>query len=291
MPPLDFDYYTPASVVEAVSLLDKLGDGAKVIAGGQSLIPILNLRLASPLALIDLQRIPDLAYIKEDVGWLVIGAMTRHREILNSVLLRQKCPLLSVAAGLIGHSQIRNRGTLGGSLAHADPAAEFPLALVALEGRIQLTGPGGVREVTAGDFFVTILTTSAGPAEVLTEVRVPLLAQSSGWSFREMTRRHGDFAIVAVAAVVSLDEADRIKEARIALGGVGPKPIRAQEAEEILRGSSPDDGLLASAAEIAARATDPPTDVNASAEYRREMTRLYVRDALREALSRAVKPE
>ena len=288
MKPAPFAYFDPSTVEEAVSLLEEQGGEAKLIAGGQSLVPLLNMRLARPSAVIDLNRIEGLSYIREDDGWLAIGAMTRQREIERSELVQRRQPLLHAATKLIAHPQIRNRGTIGGSLAHADPAAEYPAVALALGGQVTVTGPGGARMIEASDLFVTYLTTSLEPAEIVTEVRLPALPERTGWSFIELSRRHGDFALAGVAATMTIAKGGGCSDARIALFGVGATAVRAAAAEALLRGERPGAELFAAAGAAAQRGIEEPlSDVHASAEYRRHLVGVLTRRALAEAATRA----
>ena len=220
MKPPSFDYYDPTTVEETVSLLVEHQGEAKILAGGQSLMPLLNMRLARPGVVIDVNRVADLDYIQEEQGGLIIGAMTRQRALERSELVQRLRPLLHAATLCIAHPQIRNRGTFGGSLAHADPAAEYPAVAVALDAELRAVGPNGVRTIKAGDFFTTYLTTALEPTELLTEVRLPAQQERSGWSFLEISRRHGDFALAGVAVTLTLDAAEKCSAARIVLFGV-----------------------------------------------------------------------
>jgi len=287
MKPAPFVYFDPATLEEAVSLLEEQGGEAKLIAGGQSLMPLLNMRLARPAAVIDLNRIEGLSYVREDDGWLAIGAMTRQREIERSELVQRRQPVLHAATKLIAHPQIRNRGTIGGSLAHADPAAEYPALALALGAQVRATGPRGTRTVEADDFFVTYLTTALEPSEVVTEVRVPALAERTGWSFLELSRRHGDFALAGVVATLTL-AAGSIADARIAVFGVAATPLRATAAEEAVRGERASEQLFAAAGQAASGAVeDGLSDIHASAEYRKHLVSVLTKRALAEAASRA----
>lgn len=286
MKPASFEYVRPGSLDEALDVLHQRGDDAKVLAGGQSLVPMMNFRLARPAVLVDLNGLGDLAYIRPENGSLALGAMTRQRTIEKSAVVRERAPLLAEATPLIGHLPIRTRGTIGGSLVHADPAAEYPVVMVALDAEFTLARKGGTRRVAAADFFDTYLSTTIGPDEILTEIRVPSVAPRAGVSFMEISRRHGDFALVAAGAVVDVDGSGRIGEARIALGGVGPRPVRARAAERMLVGQRPTAALLAEAAATVMPDTDPPEDIHASAEYRREMSAVFTRRALTAALAK-----
>ncbi len=287
MKPAEFEYFDPRSVGEAIGLLQRYGDEAKILAGGQSLVPMMNFRVARPKVLIDINKVEGLSYIREEDGEIAIGALTREREVEKSALVREKCPILSEAISHIGHMPIRTRGTIGGSLVHADPSAEIPTVICALGGSMKAVGPSGERSLGPEEFFLTYLTSSLGPDEILTEVRIPVLAHGTGWSFSELSRRHGDFAIVAVACVLWMGRDGRCDRAAIAMGGVAPTPIRAVQAEEALVGHALDEALLGEAGRLAAEATEPESDYHASAEYRREMARVFVHRGLREALKRA----
>jgi carbon-monoxide dehydrogenase medium subunit len=288
MKPAPFAYYDPRTVGEAVALLEEHGADAKLIAGGQSLMPLLNMRLARPAAVVDLNRIDGLSYIREEDGWLAIGAMTRQRDVERSDLVRARQPLLHAATKLIAHPQIRNRGTIGGSLAHADPAAEYPAVALALGAQVTVTGPGGSRAIDAHDLFVTYLTTSLEPPEIVTEVRLPVLPTRTGWSIVELSRRHGDFALAGVAAILTLAPDGACSDARIALFGVGATPVRARAAEALLRGRPSAADLFAEAAAVVRSEIDEPlSDIHASADYRRHLVGVLTRRALAEAAARA----
>jgi CO/xanthine dehydrogenase FAD-binding subunit len=286
MKPASFEYVRPASLEDALEVLRQRGDDAKVLAGGQSLVPMMNFRLARPAVLVDLNPLANLAYIRTENHGLAIGAMTRQRTIEKSALVRERAPLLAEATPWIGHLPIRTRGTIGGSLVHADPAAEYPVVMVALDAELTLARGTGTRRVPAADFFDTYLSTTIAPDEILTEILVPSLTPGAGVAFVEISRRHGDFAIVAAAAVVDLDSSGRVAEARIALGGVGPKPVRGRAAERMLTGQRPTAALLLEASRSVMAETDPPEDIHASAEYRREMSAVFTRRALTAALAK-----
>ena len=288
MKPPSFEYFAPTTVEEAVSLLGEQPGEAKILAGGQSLVPLLNMRLARPAALIDLNRVAGLDYIREADGKLTIGAMTRQRAVERSELVQRLHPLLHEATRCIAHPQIRNRGTVGGSLAHADPAAEYPAVAVALDAELRAAGPNGSRSIKSSDFFTTYLTTVLQPDEVLTEIRLPRLPERSGWSFLEISRRHGDFALTGVAATVTLNGGGSCSAARIVLFGVAPTPLRAHEAEQLLAGEAPSDALFEQAGKLAREAIDEPlSDVHAPAQYRRHVAQVLTRRALAEAVGRA----
>ena len=288
MKPAPFEYFDPRTVEEAVSLLREHGEEAKILAGGQSLMPLLNMRMARPEALIDLSRVTGLDYIRETEGALAIGAMTTKRTVERSDLVESRQPLLHAATRLIAHPQIRNRGTVGGSMAHADPAAEYPAVALVLDAEQRAVGPDGERTIGAGDFFVSYLTTALGPAELLTEVRCPVLGDGTGWAFQEVSRRHGDFAMTGAAVTLAVGKAGRCEEARIVLFGVGPTPIRAHGAERLVVGEAPEPPLLERAGRKAGEDLDEPlSDVHASAEFRRHLAEVLTRRALAEAAARA----
>lgn len=296
MKPVKFDYYRPESLGEAIELLSRYGNEASLLAGGQSLVPLLNMRLARPAVIIDLNRITGLDYIKltpaSDIATsflsktLAIGALTRQRTAEMSAIVRQNCPLLSEALGLIGHLPIRNRGTLGGNLAHADPASEIPAVLVALAGELILAGPEGERNVAAADFFVDVLTTSRREAEIVKEVRFPGLSENSGYAFYEVSRQQGNYALAGAAAYLELDAQGHIQIARLGLCSVAPVPLRAMEAEAALLGELPTTALFQQAGQLAAAASDPASDLHAEADYRRALAAVVTQRALEQALAR-----
>jgi aerobic carbon-monoxide dehydrogenase medium subunit len=283
-PPL-FDYHAPASVEDAIALLVRYGGDAKLLAGGQSLMPLLNFRLSRPAALVDLNRIADLAYIREDDGAIRIGAMTRQRTIEFSPVVRARLPLLAEATGLVGHLPIRTRGTIGGSIAHADPSAEYPAVLAALDGAVVVRGPRGERALGAAELFQSYLTTSLGPDEVLAEVHFPAMPDGAGYAFEEFSRRHGDFAIVGIAAVL-VGRGDRCTAARLATAGAGPVPMRLRAAEEILERDGLGAAAIDAAAIRAAELVDPDSDIHASSAYRKNLTRVLTGRALARAKAR-----
>ena len=284
-PPL-FEYHRAGSVDEVVALLGEYADEAKVLAGGQSLVPLLSLRLARPAHLLDINRVAALSSIENGNG-LTVGAMVRHRAIERSDVVRTANPLLAHAVRFIGHSAIRNRGTVGGSIAHADPAAELPAILLALDGEVEARSTRGTRTIPAPAFFEGFLTTSLEPDELLTAVRVPALLAGTGWSFQEFSRRSGDFAIVGVAATVRLDGNGKVADARLAFSGVDQVPVRATTAESVLTGATPSDDLWKSAAHAAASPLEPASDIHGSAAYRKHLAAVLAERALREAHDRA----
>ena len=287
MKPPPFAYHAPESLAECLDVLHQLGDDGKVLAGGQSLVPLLNLRLARPAHLIDLNAVQELGAIEPWDGGVRVGALVRQRTAERSDLIRRRCPLLAEALPLIGHPQIRNRGTIGGSLAHADPASELPAVATALDAQLVVRNANRERTVDAEAFFVSFFTTSMEPDELLTEVRFPAWPASSGWSYLEVSRRHGDFAMVGVASVLRLGPNGTIAEARLAYTGAAPAPVRARDAERQLMGQSPNEATFTQAAEAAARALDPQSDVHASAAYRRHVAKALTRQALAQAAERA----
>ena len=289
MKPPRFEYHAPRALDEALTLLARHGDRAKVLAGGQSLIPLLNFRLAHPGTLVDINRIGDLAYVRANGAGLAIGALTRQHAVERSAEVRAHVPILAEACRFIGHLPIRHRGTIGGSLAHADPASELPAVMVALEAQLTLAREQTRRTVSAESFFVGPLTTALEPGELLVEVRVPDPPRRTGGSFVEMARRAGDFALVGVAALVTLDASGRCERARIALCGVGPTPMRARAAEEALVGGTPSGAALDEAARRAAAATSPPSDVHGSADFRRKLALHFTREAIATAADRATR--
>jgi len=287
MIPAEFAYYAPTSLDEALALLDQHGDGAKLIAGGHSLLPALKLRLSAVGHLIDLGRIPDLAYIREDKGSLCVGARTTHYEVETSVLLQQQCPLLAECAGRIGDVQVRNRGTIGGSLAHADPAADYPAAILALEAEIQTVSASGKRSLKAADFFVDMLTTALQPSEILTEVRVAPFAARTGGAYLKVPQPASGFAVVGVAALVTLDAKSQCAKVRVGITGAAAKAFRARDTEAMVTGKTPDEEGVAQAAAQATNGVETNGDIFASAEYRAHLVRVYTKRALLKAVERA----
>ena len=286
MKPPKFDYHAPTTVEQALELLGRYGGDAKVLAGGQSLMPLLNFRLSRPAALVDLNRIPSLAYVREQDGQVRLGAMTRQRTIEFSPVVRERVPLLGEATRWVGHLPIRTRGTIGGSIAHADPAAEYPAVLTALEGEVVARGPKGERVVKAKDLFQTYLTTSLTPDEILVEVRMPAMPAGAGYALEEFARRHGDFAIVGIAAVV-VKEGARCALARLATAGAGPVPVRLRAAEEILEREGFTDAAIEAASRRVSELVSPDSDIHASADYRRHLAGVLTKRALKRALGAA----
>jgi aerobic carbon-monoxide dehydrogenase medium subunit len=287
MIPGAFEYHSAKSVDEAIKLLGQYGDDAKLLAGGHSLIPALKLRLQSVGHLIDLGRISGLDGIKEAGGKIAIGALATHQAIETSKLLREKCPLLSECAGYIGDVQVRNRGTIGGSLSHADPAADYPAAILALEAEIEATSSKGKRTIAADGFFVDMLQTSLQAGEIVTEVRVPVTAKGTGTAYLKVLQPASGFAVVGVAALVTLDGSGKVTKARVGVTGAAVKAFRAKDTEAALTGKAADDASIAAAAEKATNNVETSGDIFASPEYRAHLTRIYTRRALAEAVKRA----
>jgi aerobic carbon-monoxide dehydrogenase medium subunit len=281
--PAAFEYEVAESVDHAVELLGQYGEDARPLAGGHSLIPLMRLRLAVPTALIDLGRLDELRYVRDEGDHLAIGALTHHRDILNNELVNEHCGILGYTAGLLGDPSVQHRGTIGGTLAHGDPAGDMPSVICALEGTLVIQGPDGERTVDALDFFKDYLFTDLEPQEIVTEVRVPKLGSNTGWSYKKFSRRSQDWAIVGVAAVVEKDNGS-ISSARIGLTSMGSTPIRASAVEQALSGASADS--VAEAAESADEGTSAASDDAASAEFRRHLARVWTRRALEEALNR-----
>lgn len=287
MKPAPFTYVRPDSVEDALALLHAGGDDAKVLAGGQSFVPLLNLRMASVDAVVDLNRLADLAYIRRDADTLCIGAMTRHRQVEVSEEIKTAQPLLTRAAAEVGHLAIRNRGTIGGSLVHADPAAEWPLVAVTLDAQLVLRSHENTRTIAARDFFLGPLMTAIEPNEILCEVRFPPAPVGAVWGFQELCRRPGDFAITAVACQLCLDQSGTCSAASLAVGGAHATPLHIPDVEAVVSGSKGEDAVIAEAAEKAAAVVDPSGDVHGSADYRRRMVKVLTARALKEAWAKA----
>ena len=279
----NFEYAAPANLQEALGLL--AGKDVKVLAGGMSLIPLMKLRLAMPGQLVDIGRIPDLNYIREDKGVLRIGATTTHYQIESSAAVRSSCPLLAEAASYIGDIQVRNMGTIGGSIAHADPAADYPASLLALEARVALVTAKGQREVPIADFFVDTFTTALEPGEIVREVIVPVEEQSAGTSYQKVLQPASGFAIVGIAARVR-KSGGKVTMARVGVTGMSGKPYRATSVEKALEGTSGSALDVQKAAASVADGVDANSDLHASADYRKHLARVYTMRALTVALSR-----
>jgi carbon-monoxide dehydrogenase medium subunit len=280
MKPVDFALHRPGTVPEAVTLLSEHADDVKVLAGGQSLIPLLNLRLARPEHVIDVGRIAALAEIRRGERELVVGSMVRQAQAEHSHAIAAHAPLLAAALPNIGHPPIRNRGTVGGSLAHADPAAELPSVAIALDATFVAVSQRGRREIPAGEFFHTHLTTALDEDELLTEIRVPCVPERTGAAFIEVSRRRGDFALVGVAAQISLDGGERVREARICVSGVGHVPHRCRDGESLLLGEALNTRRIHEAADAVRASIRPAADLHATAAYRRDVAGTLVERAL-----------
>src|SRR3954451_12920555 len=279
MIPASFDYVAPSSLDEALSALRDGGEDAKLLAGGHSLLPLMKLRLAAPSLLVDLRLVPGLAGIQRENGTVRIGAMTRHVDLANGGL-----GLVSAAAHTIADPQVRHRGTIGGSLVHGDPASDLPAVVLACEGTVTVRGESGQREIAAADLFEDFLTTAVGAGEVLTEIRLPTMA-GYGFGYQKFNRRQEDWAMVAACALVKKGADGSCEDVRIGLTHMGSTPLRATAAEQALRGRPLDAQSIAAAADQAAEGTEPPADLNATAEYKRHLARVLTRRALEDASS------
>ena len=289
MKPAPFDYYAPTSVEQALDNVAQLGYDTKILAGGQSLIPTMNFRLAQPASLIDLNNIPELFYIHPlDDGGVLIGAMTRQSTVERDPLIAQRAPLVRAAMPYIAHPQIRTRGTFGGSIAHADPAAELPAVTVALGARYRVRNKTGERWIAAEDFFVSLFTTSLQPDEVLVEIALPPMPPRCGWSFQEVARQSGAYGLAGVATLVALDDKKRCQQVRMVFLSCGERPMLAQHAAKVLVGQAPTPDAIRAAAEAAAKDdVDPSSDIHASAAYRRHLVKVLAFRALTQAFQRA----
>jgi carbon-monoxide dehydrogenase medium subunit len=288
MKPAPFDYHRPATLDEALALLERYEGDAKVLAGGQSLIPLMNMRLARPAALIDLERIDGLTGLQFEGDRLHVGAMTRHAEIERSSAVRERIGILSAAMPFIGHLAIRSRGTFGGSLAHADPAAELPALAALFDATFTIAGTTGARDVPWREFFVTYLTSCLEPGEILTGVTLALAPPAAGWSFHEIARRHGDFALAGCATLVELDaNGAAIARARVALFGVDATPVRLLDDEPAFSGRRPADSAIDDIAAAAAAKLEPATDVHGSSAFRRDIARSLIANGVRNAARHA----
>jgi len=286
MLPARFEYHRPETLDEALALLDQYGDDAKVLAGGMSFIPLMKLRFASPGHVVDINRIPGLSGISEDGGWLRVGALARHNEIARSDLVKARYPAMATAAPLISDPLVRNLGTIGGSLAHADPAGDWGSVVLAMGGQVVARSSAGERVVDIDDLFQTTFLTTLQPNEVITEVRVPVAQARSGGTYLKLERKVGDFATVGVAVQLGLDDG-RVASAGIGLTSVGPRNIKATEAEASLAGNEPNEAAFAEAARLAAAAARPVTDLRGSVDYKRNVVEVFVRRGLARALEMA----
>jgi carbon-monoxide dehydrogenase medium subunit len=287
MIPPRFEYLAPQTLEEAVALLGRYGGEAKVLSGGQSLIPLMKLRLAAPGYLVDINRIPGLQYVKEVNGSLRIGALAREADLEGSDLVRSKYPLLFETAGVIADPLVRNMATVCGNLAHGDPANDHPATMLALEAEVVAVGPKGQRTIPVTSFFTGLFATALAPDEILTEIRIPAPPPRSGGAYLKMERKVGDFATAAVAAQVTLDGGGVCQRVGIGLTNVGPTPIKATRAEEFLRGKRPEAAAIKQAAQLTAEASQPASNLRGSAEYKRDLVRVLTARALTRAVERA----
>ena len=286
MKPAPFQYFAPTTLDEALALLAQHGDAAKVLAGGQSLVPMMNFRLVTPSILIDLNRVAELDYLRAHDSGLAIGAMTRQRKLERDPLVARRAPLVTETLPFVAHPQIRNRGTAGGSLAHADPAAELPAVAMALDAKLKLKSQETERWVRAADFFTGLFTTRLEPTELLTEIDMPTMPPRTGYSFQETSRRHGDYALAGIACVVVLDEKGACRDARLVFLGLGAQPIDARAAAKQLIGGAPTPDAIRAVAEAIDAEIDPSSDIHASAEFRRHLAKVLTRRALEAAVKR-----
>ncbi|HET7787351.1 MAG TPA: xanthine dehydrogenase family protein subunit M [Myxococcales bacterium] len=287
MIPSAFDYHAPASLPEAIALLSRLGDSAKVISGGQSLLPLLKLRLGAAEHLVDIGRIPGLEYLREEGGFLRIGGRTREALLERSDAVRARYPILLDTAKVIADPLVRNRATVGGNLAHGDPANDHPATMLALRAQVVAQGPGGERVIPIDQFFVGLFTTALSPGEILTEIRIPTPPRGSGGAYVKLERKVGDYATAAAAAQVTLDAAGGFAQVGLALTNAGPVPARAAAAEQYLVGKRANDASIAEGARRAAEAASPSADRRGAVDYKREMARVLATRALRLAVERA----
>lgn len=287
MIPRSFEYYSPRTVAEAVALLQKLGPEAKLLSGGQSLIPMMKLRLLSPEYIVDINRIPNLDYITESDGHLKIGALAREHELESAAVVKQKFPILADTAKVIADPLVRSQATICGNLAHGDPANDHPATMLALGATVVATGPKGQREIGIEDFFPGLFTTALEPEEILTEIRIPTPPPRSGGAYLKLERKVGDFATAGVAVQITLDEAGACKRAGIGLTNVGMTPIKARQTESFLNGKQLDEATIQQAGELAASESQPMDDIRGSADYKRDLVRVLTGRALTTALNRA----
>jgi len=287
MIPPQFEYVKPSTISEAIALLQQHGDDAKVLSGGQSLIPMMKLRLARPAWLIDINAVPGLGGIREDGGYLKIGGLVREAELEASALIRAKYPIIHDTARVIADPLVRNLATAGGNLAHGDPANDHPATMIALGAEVVATGSKGTRVIPIDSFFVSIFTTALEPAEILTEIRIPIPPPSSGGAYFKLERKVGDFATAGVAAQVTVDGSGACQRVGIGLTNVGPTPLRAKNAETALRGKKLDNAVIDQAAQLAAAESQPSSDLRGPEEYKRGLVKELTRRALVRALERA----
>lgn len=287
MKPPIFDYVIAESPEHALDVLREHGDDAKVLAGGQSLVPLMSFRLAKPALLLDINRLDGLGSIEAADGRMSMGALTRQCELLAHPLIAEQCPLMRAATEFIGHPAIRNRGTVGGSVAHADPAAELPILLQVLDADIEVRSASAQRTIAASDFFMGLLTTGMTPDELLTGISFALPGKDAGWGFHEVARRHGDFALVAAAALVTLDERGTVAKAAVALGGIADRPLRAGVVEKAIEGNAPTAEGIEAASRLVAEAVTPLGDIHASEAYRAHLGQILTKRAIHDAVERA----
>ena len=287
MIPAAFDYHAPETLADAVALLERLGEEAKVLSGGQSLLPLLKIRLGYARHLVDIRRIPGLEYIKEEEGQLKIGGRTRESALERSEIIRSRYPILLDTTVVIADPLVRNLATVGGNLAHGDPANDHPATMLALGAEIVATGPEGERTIPIDEFFRGLFSTALTHGEILTEIRIPIPPERSGGAYVKLERKVGDYATAAAAAQLTLRESGEVERASIGLTNAGPRPVRAGEAESHLQGKKPDDETIAAAARLAAQAASPTADRRGSVEYKREMARVLTGRALQKAVERA----
>jgi aerobic carbon-monoxide dehydrogenase medium subunit len=282
MYPAQFEYHSPATVKDALDLLGRHKDDAKLLAGGHSLLPAMKLRLARPAHVVDLKKVPGLVGIKEEGGMLVIGAMTTHYAIESSAVVKSKCPVLAQTAAMVGDPMVRNLGTIGGSLAHADPAADYPAAIIALGAEMVAEGPKGKRTIKADDFFKGLLTTALGPDEILTEIRVPVLAANAGAAYLKFPHPASRFAVVGVAAVVTVD-GGKVSKASVGITGAGTHAVRAKGVEAAIAGQGLDAASIQAAAEKAPDGVDVQADLQGSVDYKKHLLKVFAKRAIEAA--------
>ncbi len=288
MKPAPFEYIAPDSLAQAIDIMAEHGDEAKLLAGGQSLIPAMNFRLVQPTLLVDLNKVAELEYVRLAANDdLLIGAMTRHRRLERDPLVAKHAPLVSETMPFVAHSQIRNRGTIGGSLAHADPAAELPVIMVALDGRFRVQDKNGERWIGASECFQGLFLTDIGPEEIIVEIAIPPMPKNTGYSFVEFARRKGDYALIGVAAVLSLDESGRCQATRLVYLNAGDFPVKVEDATQILINEKPSEALFQKVAEAAEASLQPTANIHASVAYLRHLARVLTVRALKKAYERA----
>ena len=287
MIPPTFDYLQPKTIPEAIALLQQYGDDAKILSGGQSLIPMMKLRIARPAYLIDINRIAGMSYVKEEDGHLKIGGLTREAELESSPLVRSKYPIIVDTTRVIADPQVRNLATIAGNLAHGDPANDHPATMLALGAKVIATGPAGARVIPIEDFFLSLFTTALAPNEIVTEIQIPVPPALSGGAYFKLERKVGDFATAAVAAQLTLDSSGTCQQVGMGLTNVGPTPVKARKAESFLRGKKPDEGNIRQAAQLASDEAQPSSDLRGPAEYKKGLVKELAFRALSRAVERA----